>query len=98
MVTTLSRNVVVLMKVERFRVDGGGTTIPGPAIDEKRDDSNENTVGQSKGRKQEKGPNPEKYSLLSVCFCMGMSHKHGNYGNFACDWPRIRLFPCYTQR
>ena len=94
----LSRNVFFGMEVKRFGMVRGGKTIPDPSIDEKRDDSNANTVGQSKGRKQEKGPNPEKYRLLSVCFCMGMSHKHGNYGNFACDWPRIRLFPCYTQR
>ena len=83
--------------MKRFGVVCGGKTLPGPSIHERRDDSSANTVGRSKGRKQENEADPEKHRLLSVGFSMGMGHKQGNYGKFACDGPSTRYFPCYTQ-
>ena len=83
------------MEVKRFQMVCGGKTLPDPSIHERRDDSSTNTVGRSKGRKQENEAHPEKHRLLSVGFSMGMagpqtSDKHGNYGKFACDGPLTR--------
>ena len=49
-----------------------------------------NQLGKSRGNRAKIVAVQKKDKIVIGVFCMGVVHKRGNYGKFACDWPQIR--------